>query len=269
MSIKSIEKYFKTALLSNSLGHAYLFSNVSYEEINEILLSIIQKYIFNTKEDLKNNPDFYIVEPEKEIIKKDQIFKLRQEIIKTSQNNNTKVYIIKECDKLNSSAANSLLKTLEEPGQNVYAFLLACNVENVFKTIKSRCQIIYCNNFKKTIFDKEIIDRSIIFIKKYEKNGIKSIAYANKNFYIFGKNDLKKILSVVEYFYKDCINKINNVELEYLSEYDEVLEYIINKNDEKQIINKIIIISKNLNLLNYNLNLNLFMDKLLIELGRV
>ena len=56
-----------------------------------------------------------------------------------------KVYIIREAEKLGTSAANAFLKTLEEPSTEVCFILLANNAENVLPTITSRCQLI---NFK-------------------------------------------------------------------------------------------------------------------------
>lgn len=271
MSIDSIEKYFRKNMLSGTIGHAYLFSNTNYQNVQNLFNEIIKKYIFNGKLETNLNPDFYLIEPEKGVIKKEKIIELEQEIMKTSQTNNKKLYIINECEKLNNYSANSLLKTLEEPSKNVYAFLFTENIEKVFPTIKSRCQIIYCDNKEKVeLCDDEVINKSILMIQKIEEHQIKVIAYNAKDFYkSFDKEDLKKVLNVVEYFYKDCINKLNNMELEYFEDYKNLIEKVLEKNKEDKIIRKIIIISRNLSLLEYNLNLNAFMDKLLIEIGRV
>ncbi|MDK7340981.1 hypothetical protein QP500_11065, partial [Pauljensenia sp. UMB0018B] len=40
-------------------------------------------------------------------------------------------------------AANSLLKFLEEPHQDVYIFLLTNNREAILPTVQSRCQVIH------------------------------------------------------------------------------------------------------------------------------
>ena len=55
------------------------------------------------------------------------------------------IYIIKNCEKLNSSSANCILKFLEEPEDDIIAILLTDNINMVLPTIKSRCQIL---NFK-------------------------------------------------------------------------------------------------------------------------
>ena len=53
-----------------------------------------------------------------------------------------KVYIIRDADKLGTSAANAFLKTLEEPDKNVCFILLTNNANNVLETINSRCQLV-------------------------------------------------------------------------------------------------------------------------------
>lgn len=57
----------------------------------------------------------------------------------------TKVAIIDEVDKLNNSAANALLKNLEEPTKSAVVILTASSIEGVLPTIKSRAQIIQIN----------------------------------------------------------------------------------------------------------------------------
>lgn len=53
-----------------------------------------------------------------------------------------KVYIIDRADQLGVSAANALLKTLEEPPDDVVLVLLGRTRESVLPTIVSRCQVV-------------------------------------------------------------------------------------------------------------------------------
>ena len=53
-----------------------------------------------------------------------------------------KVYIMEGADLFNDSAANALLKTLEEPPADVVFVLLAHSLEPVPPTIVSRCQVV-------------------------------------------------------------------------------------------------------------------------------
>ncbi len=53
-----------------------------------------------------------------------------------------KVIIIKDANKMTNTAANSLLKLIEEPSSNLVIFLLVNNENDILATIKSRCQAI-------------------------------------------------------------------------------------------------------------------------------
>lgn len=56
-----------------------------------------------------------------------------------------RVYIIEQCDTLTPSAANSLLKVLEEPPPYALFLLLAPHASRVLPTILSRCQMVRIN----------------------------------------------------------------------------------------------------------------------------
>ena len=55
-----------------------------------------------------------------------------------------RVVIIERCEKMNSAAANALLKTLEEPNPRVRFFLTSDSIGNVLSTIRSRCLTVFC-----------------------------------------------------------------------------------------------------------------------------
>jgi DNA polymerase-3 subunit delta' len=78
----------------------------------------------------------------KKIIAKEQIDKMMKQIALKNFQLNKKVVVIKEADKLHNVAANTLLKTLEEPTDDLVIFLLASDEDSVLPTIKSRCQVV-------------------------------------------------------------------------------------------------------------------------------
>ncbi|AVP49550.1 hypothetical protein [Williamsoniiplasma luminosum] len=53
----------------------------------------------------------------------------------------TKVYVIDVVENLKTSAANALLKFLEEPPLNTYALLLSKDRSKIIQTIRSRCKL--------------------------------------------------------------------------------------------------------------------------------
>jgi len=87
------------------------------------------------------------VEPEKkdknskEEINVKAIRELIRQINLTPAHGSGKLAIIKGADKLNIEAANTLLKTLEEPPKSATIILLSSNL-HLLPTILSRCQII-------------------------------------------------------------------------------------------------------------------------------
>ncbi len=56
------------------------------------------------------------------------------------QQGGARVVLIPQADKMTESAANALLKTLEEPGQHSYLILQTAFAEQLMPTILSRCQ---------------------------------------------------------------------------------------------------------------------------------
>lgn len=89
-----------------------------------------------------NHPDVVVARPEGRQIKVDQVCYLKAEFSKTGVEGEKKVFIIEGAETLTGSAANSLLKFIEEPGPGVYIFLLTPNKNAVLQTVQSRCQVI-------------------------------------------------------------------------------------------------------------------------------
>lgn len=86
--------------------------------------------------------DTVIVEKSGTTIKVDQIRQLKSELTTSGLESSRKVIIIDEADTMTTSAANSLLKFLEEPQGDIILFLLATSKQNLLPTIISRCQVI-------------------------------------------------------------------------------------------------------------------------------
>lgn len=90
------------------------------------------------------HPDFLYLAPEspEKAIKVDDIRQLCQALTLTSQYEGYKVVIIASADNMNVNAANSLLKTLEEPGANTVLVLESSRTYRLPVTIRSRCQTV-------------------------------------------------------------------------------------------------------------------------------
>lgn len=90
------------------------------------------------------HPDCLWLEPEAadRAIKVDDIRELCASLSLTSQFGGPRVAIIHQADSMNINAANSLLKTLEEPGASSLLLLVSSRPQRLPITVRSRCQRI-------------------------------------------------------------------------------------------------------------------------------
>ena len=95
------------------------------------------------------HPDLFILEPKKSspasreaILKIDEIRELQKKLLYLPYEGNTKVAIINNAECMNPQAANSFLKTLEEPPSKTLIILIASNPYQLLPTVLSRCQRI-------------------------------------------------------------------------------------------------------------------------------
>ena len=105
---------------------------------------------------VKNNtsPNFYLIDikKEKKNIEVDQIRELISFCNKSSFNNKPRFILIDNHELMNLNSNNALLKTLEEPNDNIF-FIIINNSSKILQTIKSRC--LY---FKITLSRQESIN---------------------------------------------------------------------------------------------------------------
>ncbi|MDR7521263.1 MAG: DNA polymerase III subunit delta' [Armatimonadota bacterium] len=89
----------------------------------------------------------------------DQIRALRQDAAYPPYEGRWKVYIVADAEKMSASAANSLLKTLEEPPPRVTVILIAESSVALLPTIVSRCQLVRCAHLRTDQIEKALIER--------------------------------------------------------------------------------------------------------------
>ena len=212
-------------------------------------------------------PSLKIIEPDGNFIKKDQILELKNLFARESQYTKENIYVIKNAEKMNKESANTMLKFLEEPEGNVIGFFITNHIDNVMLTIQSRCQHIEMN------FHNEINEKLNISSEKYEEylsiitKYLKCIEVEKKELILYNrvylneleKNDIVNIFKIILEIYLKVLNKeeIDN-SFEYLKSYD--------LNNIKLKINLLIEMLKELT---YNVNLDLLLDKFVIEMDGV
>ena len=267
---EKLSNYFEQMASQERISHAFLVCNTEYSVIKEELSFLLNNYFFEESVDIDNCSDVVIVKPINDKIVKEQILELQNKLKSYSQTHKNRVYIINEAHKMNDYAANSLLKFLEEPESNIYAFLITTNINKILPTIKSRCQVLSIQNIKVLdikSYSDEVILKTIRLIRLMEEKKSSSFGYL---YDIISKKEEKdnviNMLKIMKYFYSDVFNFILGRNIIYFEEYLSDLKYVSDLNSTQDIIRKMFILSKSENKLEYNLNINLFMIRLISEM---
>lgn len=262
----NIVEYFGKLNEEDKLTQAFLIGNVLFDDIQSEINEVLQKYIFNNSIDnLKDNPDVYILKQDEVNITKDVIKDLLNKLSTTSQFNNKKVYIIDKTEYLSDTVFNAILKTLEEPKEGIYAILISNNIDAVKPTIISRCQKIFLSSSTdKLELTEEIGEISNELINSIEENGPKTIAKNYKMYNIISDRDkfVKVLKTMMNEYHKVLKSIIEGKNEEYLN------KKILENNNLASILNKMLIIDNTINLMQNYLNKNLSIDRFIIEMWR-
>jgi DNA polymerase-3 subunit delta' len=89
-----------------------------------------------------SHPDYIRIQTEEDssVIKVDQIRLLAEKLSFSSHQGGYKVAVLNPAGNMNPNAANSLLKTLEEPSDNTVLILVCERASQLAPTVRSRCQ---------------------------------------------------------------------------------------------------------------------------------
>ncbi len=278
----------------NKLSHAYLIETNGIEYGFDLALSLAKTFLCpNNYTNLKkcskcficsniekgNYPDLKIIEADGKMIKKEQVVNLQDEFKVKPLYGKYLIYIIKDASLLNYSSANTILKFLEEPSDNIIAILLTNSVYNCIDTIASRCQILSLKNSKNEI-NKNIYIKtcpSDMNLDEYIKNENKKII---DFFYLLEKSNYAIIATNTPYLFREKTNillnvglylymEILNVSLDRnivnLQDYEEIIKKIAEKLKTNDIIKKIDIINQFLENNKFNVNKDLFIDDFIIK----
>mgnify|MGYP003578471328 CR=1 FL=1 len=88
------------------------------------------------------HPDIGLVIPYKNNVRVDAIRDLEKEAYFRPYEAKARFFIIDDAHKMKDSAANALLKTLEEPAPTSHIILITSRPDSLLQTIRSRCQMI-------------------------------------------------------------------------------------------------------------------------------
>lgn len=87
-----------------------------------------------------------LIEPDQDKVNAPIKIEQAQQILEFLSLRSTKkfrIVIIDQCHMMNTQAANALLKSIEEPPEGTFYFLITSNISSVLATIKSRCRVLH------------------------------------------------------------------------------------------------------------------------------
>lgn len=309
-----LEKYksdqplvYKTIISINenkNNNHAFLFNVNDVHNFKDIIINFVKSILCPkhgecggcsvcNRIDNNNFPELIILETNGLTIKKEQLINLKKNFSKKSFEGKFRIYIIYDVDKFNQESANSILKFLEEPEENIIAVLTTNQINKVMSTIKSRCQIINLikttnfvhemstkdkiNNILLNIVETKIseekvemyINSIVELVKMIDEKKKKVLARAKDVWhkYFIDKESTLIGLDILIFIYRDILECKINGEFKIFNDYEKELKKITINMEIVDIIKKIdkilLIREKAIT----NVNQNLLFDKLIIELG--
>lgn len=229
-------------------------------ESNEVGIS--KEKLINLLEN-KSYPDLLEIKPENNVIKKEQLLEMMEKFSNKSVYGTYQIYVIHHAEMLNLSSANTILKFLEEPENNIIAVLLSTHRYKVLPTILSRCTVMTLKQEKSNMID---VNDNQILIKLLNNLLI----------------DTEPLIILFNDYYESLF-QTKELSLDTLKKISKILQYYIQTND----LSSLSIKSSDINLnkfqlleivsildefsvkLQYNVNIKLWLDSLLIKLTEV
>ena len=285
MAAKALEKLVKY-YHENKISHAYLLETNNLEkcflELKTVIKQIFCQNEYN-KECNKCNicnlvnqnylPSLVVISPDGMNIKKEQIVELKKKFSTVPIYTKENIYVIKNAEKLNGASANTMLKFLEEPEQNILGFFITNNANNVISTIRSRCEVIKVlydiheldiNNITNDI-NKDKFDVAIEYLFKIEVEKKLGIMY-NRDVVLnkfSEREDIKTVFKIIFIIYEELLKKVMGLDNKF--DFEKINE--LSSLDKDKVLRRINLVTKFIDDIDSNVNVELLLDKFVIELG--
>lgn len=151
-----IYKTFVNAKRDERLSHAYLLSGSIGMPLKETAMYLAKSLLCDSPNPLAcnncitcmrvdegNYPDILVFDGLEGRIKKEDVQRITGSFDKSAlEEKGIMIYVINLVENMTAVAVNALLKFLEEPGRNIFAFLTTENESKVLPTIISRTQVL-------------------------------------------------------------------------------------------------------------------------------
>lgn len=294
----------ENSITNNKLSHAYIFETNNYPKAYELVVDFVKNILCSKHNDLSHDEttcptcsqinsnnyiEFKVIDTEKMQIKKEELINLQEEFKNKALEGKKKIYLIKCAEKLNPSSSNTILKFLEEPEENIIAILMTPSRYMLLKTITSRCQIISLLNNSlddniityvlkivnpdvKTEEEKKEyvllkIESLIKFIEYFEKHNKDTLLFTKdlvfKHFSV--REDLLVFFEMLKLFYYDVLTFKTKEKVIYYKDFIDDVVSVSKNNNLQSIAKKLQLIEKSIEKIKLNVNLNLIIDKFIIE----
>lgn len=316
------QEEIKTSLIksinNNQISHCYIFEGPKGMGKYELALIFAQSLLCENfkldpcnqclsciKTNSSNHPDLHIINNDETTIKREEIDSLIESIYKKSYQSKKKVYIIKDAHEMTLQAANTFLKTLEEPPGDSVIILLTTNVNFLLPTIVSRCQTIKFRNVSKESiktflkenyntddktadlaaeYSKGILNKAVNIIKNNDNilnhraeiiklfdkiiNADSEIIYELENYFEENKDNIDSIIEIMMMWIRDIMFVQNNMD-----------DFVINKDFIQLAKSHVQLMKKSNNLIELmqstsdniksNVNYKLAIDNMLLKIQEV
>ena len=174
------KKYFENLLQNGNLGHAYLLvgqDSVGKKNFAEELCAML------TGRGFENNPNLKFIYPgmreDRYSIDIESIRDLKSFMYLKPHSSEYKFAILEDADTISSSAANAMLKILEEPPGNSVLVLISSKHKLLPRTILSRCETVVFPPVKDVETDE--MQKALVELRKVARQGMaERIKYAKK-----------------------------------------------------------------------------------------
>ncbi|WP_448564283.1 hypothetical protein [Thalassotalea ganghwensis] len=176
VSYKQHQQTLSRLLKEQHLPHALVISSANHDEkqsfanwLSTLLICsepILENDTLSACQQCKScyllassgHPDHLLINEEERFISVDLIRRLTTFFEKTALIGERQVALVLNAEKMTESAANALLKTLEEPTNNSFIILTTSDVERLLPTIRSRCRTI---ELRQSILDENYQQNSV------------------------------------------------------------------------------------------------------------
>ena len=311
-----IYKTFVNALETNKLSHAYLLSGSVGMPLKDVAIYLAKSLLCDNPNPLAcndcitclrvdegNYADVMIFDGENAKIKKGDIEKITSNFDKTAlEEKGIMIYVLHLVETMTAVAVNSLLKFLEEPGKNIFAFLTTENESKILPTIISRTQVLRFREIDRSrvqkdaenmgVFaeDAEILSgfyndaktiKEITESKEYEQakkcltDQLNSLVvspeeaiYTNQRYVIpmLKQQPVARLyIKMLTEIFKELLNLSVN-ETITLKSYDNILHELLNH--VSHIDKSLIVLMSSLKKLDYNVNIGLLLDHIIYTITK-